>query len=272
MDLVLGKASDPSDDSPHMVRNLCGGMDDQSSVLHPCKADVGLKRSVLDLACLVCGLYNGIRMCERLVHVSDLTLVGCGDVLVDVRMERELVDDLALPGISGKLVVLIQVCRGSGPVLHNSVVDKRGSGCHGLLDREDGGKNLVLDLDLGASLFGGLEGLGDDCGDTVSDMADLHVEQSPVVRGRLGVALTGLHVMGLRSVVGCEDLHDALDLPGFRIIDALDVCTCVRASEDDHVTGVGCHVILDERPLTGYELRSVDLGTGLSDDIELGSE
>ena len=179
---VLGKTGDPSYDSPHMVRNLCGGVDSETAAFHPGEADVGLKRSVLDLGRLVGCLDDGIGMGESFVHVSDLTLVGGGDVLVDIGMERELVDDLSFPEVACLAVVFREVGGGSGAVFDYSVVDKRGSGSHGLFYREDCRKDFVVHLDLLHRLFGGFKGFGYDGGNTVTDVADLHVEEPSVMR------------------------------------------------------------------------------------------
>ena len=61
-------------------------------------------------------------------------------------------------------------------------MDKRGSGSHGFLYGEDCRKDFVVYFDFGCCLFGGFKGFGYDGGNTVTDMADLHVEEPPVVR------------------------------------------------------------------------------------------
>ena len=242
-------------------------MDYQAPTLHPGKADVSLKRSVLDLACLVCGLHNSIRSPERLIHVADLTLVGCGDILMDVRMKRELVDYFTFPRVTGLFVILIKIRRSSRAIFHNSVVDKRGSRSHGLLYCKDSGKNLIVNLDLSAGLSGSLKCFCNHCGNPVAHVAHLHVEEPPVMRTWLRVSLSCLHIVSFWCIEGGENLNHALNLPCLGVVYAVDVCACVRASEDNHVAGVRGDIVLNKRPLTCDKLRSVYLGCRLSDNI-----
>ena len=107
VDLVLGDAADPAADAAQMVGNLGGGIDHQAAVLHMGIADVGLQGGVLDLAGLVGVLYNGIGLCKALLHIADVALVGGGDVLLDVGVEGELVDHLALTLVTGTGIVLV---------------------------------------------------------------------------------------------------------------------------------------------------------------------
>ena len=272
VDLVLGKSRDPAHDPAHMVRNLRGGVDRKAAARHGGKADVRLKRSMLYLACLVGVLDYCIGMGECFIHVSNLALVACSNVLMDVRMERELVDYLAFARVTCFLVVVIQILGGAGAVFDYAVVDKRSSGGHGFLDGEDGRQDFVFHLDLLHRFLCCFQGFGYDGGNTVADVADLHVEESSVMGTGLGVALAGLHVVGLGRVECREDFNDTLHLAGLCVIYALDVRTGVRASEHDHVAGIGGDVVLDECSLTCYKLRAVDLRGRFSDYVELGPE
>ena len=187
-------------------------------------------------------------------------------------MKRKLVNHLTFPGVTGLFVVLIKICRSSRAVFHNSVVDKRGSRGHGLLYCKDSGKNLIVNLDLSAGLSGSLKCLCNHCGNPVAHVAHLHVEEPPVMRTWLWVSLSCLHVVGLWCIEGGENLNHALNLPCLGVVYAVDVCTSVRASEDNHVAGVRSDIILNKRPLACDKLRPIYLGGRLSNNIKLRPE
>ena len=92
---------------------------------------------------------------------------------MDVRAQRELVDDLALALVTRELIVLREV-RGRARVVDDlAVVDERRALRHGLLDRVDRALRLILDLDERGGLIGNLRRAGDDARDTVADVADV---------------------------------------------------------------------------------------------------
>ena len=255
-----------------MVRHLRGTVEHQTPALDVRIADVRLERRVLDLAGLVGALHNGVRLGEALFHIADAALVGGRDVLMDVRAQRELVDDLALALVARELIVLREV-RGRARVVDDlAVVDERRALRHGLLDRVDRALRLILDLDERGGLIGDLRRAGDDARDAVADVADLPVEESAVVRGRLGIALTRLHIVRLRRIVRGKDGGDAGQLFRLARVDGLDVGAGKGAAEDVQAPGVLGHLVLDKHRLAGDQRRAVDLAAGLADDLKAGAE
>ena len=283
MDLIFGNTAHPADDAAHMVRHLRGTVEHQTPALDVRIADVRLERRVLDLAGLVGALHNGVRLGEALFHIADAALVGGRDVLMDVRAQRELVDDLALALVARELIVLREV-RGRARVVDDlAVVDERRALRHGLLDRVDRALRLILDLDERGGLIGDLRRAGDDARDAVAragddardavaDVADLPVEESAVVRGRLGIALTRLHIVRLRRIVRGKDGGDAGQLFRLARVDGLDVGAGKGAAEDVQAPGVLGHLVLDKHRLAGDQRRAVDLAAGLADDLKAGAE
>ena len=272
VDLIFRNAAHPADDAAHMVRHLRGAVEHQTPALDMRVADVRLERCVLDLAGLVGALHNGVRLGEALFHIADAALVGGGDVLMDVRAQRELVDDLALALVARELIVLREV-RGRARVVDDlAVVDERRALRHGLLDRVDRALRLILDLNKRGGLIGDLRRAGDDARDAVADVADLPVEEPPVMRRRLGIALTGLHIVRLRRIVRGKDGGDAGQLFCLARVDGLDVGAGKGAAEDVQAPGVLGHLVLDKHRLAGDQRRAVDLAAGLADDLQAGAE
>ena len=131
---------------------------------------------------------------------------------------------------------------------------------------------LIFDLDERGGLIGDLRRAGDDAGDAVADMAHLQIEEAAVVRGRLGIALTGLHIVRLRRIVRGKDGGDAGQLFRLARVDGLDVGAGKGAAQHMEAPGVGRDLILHEHRLTGNQGRTVDLPAGLTDDLEAGAE
>ena len=175
-----------------MVRNLCARVYDESSVLELREADVGLERSMLYLAGLICRLNYCVSFRKRLVHIADAAVVGSSYVVKHIAVQRELIDYLALSLVSRKLcIVLVKVIRSSGVVLHPSVVHQRSALSHCLFDRKYGLQRLVLHLDEVTCLYRFFERLSHYSGHTVAHVSYLLVKQSSVVRRRLRLTLSG---------------------------------------------------------------------------------
>ena len=132
MDLVFRNLAYPAYDSSYMVRNLGGCVYYKSSAFHCGITDMGLQRSMLDLACLVSGLNNGISLFKALFNVSDLALVGCCKVSSYIGMERELVHNLSFPFILMSFVVFLKIVWSAGSIFHHSVMDQRSAFSHGI--------------------------------------------------------------------------------------------------------------------------------------------
>ena len=255
-----------------MVWNLGRGIDDEPLALHLCKAYMRLKRRMLDLACLIRAFHNGIGLLEGLLHIAYVPLVGCSHVVPYVSAKWELVDDLAFAGVLCGLVIFIKVSRCAGSVFDYAVMYRRGPWRHRLLYSEDRRKHFVLNLYELARSLRLLQGLGYDCSHPVSNVPYLEVEEPSVVWGWLRIALARLHVMGVRRIVCGEDGDDTLHLLSLACIYGLYVCTCMWASKDDHVAGIGWNVVLNEGLVAGYELGSVYLGHWLSNVLAFRSE
>ncbi len=148
----------------------------------------------------------------------------------------------------------------------------RGPLGHRFLDGEDRFEHLVLHLDLVAGLEGLLLRLGDDRGDTVTDVADLLVEELAVVGTRLRVGLPGLHVVDIGAVLMGDDRLHPLDLQRLADVDALDVGVGVGAAQDHQRVVTRLDAILDEGRLTGDQDRTVDLPLRLADVGEVVAE
>ena len=272
MDLVLGNAADPAHNAPHMVRHLGGAVQHQTSALHMGIAHMGLQRGVLDLTGLVSRLHNGIRLGKALLHVADAALVGGSDILMNVSVQRELVNHLALTGISLELVILLQILRCAGIILHGAVMHQRCPLGHGLLHGEHSVGGFILHLNEGRGLIGDLGSTGHDARHTVAHMAYLHVKQ-PAVMGRgLGRTLTGLHIVHIRAVKGGDDGRHAVQLLCFTGVNGLDISAGKGAAQNMQAPGIGGHLVLHEHRLTGNQSGAVDLPGRLADDVQLGAE
>ena len=272
VDLIFRNAAHPADDAAHMVRHLRSAVEYQTPALDMRVADMRLERRVLDLAGLVGALHDSVRLGEALFHIADAAFVGRRDILVDVRAQRELVDDLALALVARELIVLREI-RGRARVVDDlAVVDERRALRHGLLDRVDRALRLILDLDKRGGLIGDLRRAGDDARDAVANMADLQIEEPTVVRGRLGVALAGLHIVRFRRIVGGENGGDAGQLLRLARVDGLDVSAGKGAAENMQAPCVLRHLVLHEDRLAGDQRRAVDLAAGLTDDLKVGTE
>ena len=272
VDLIFRDPADPANDAPHMVGHLGGAVEHQPAALHMGIAHMGLQGGVLDLAGLIGLLHDGVRLGKALLHVADTALIGRGDVLVDVGVQGELIDHLALPGVALELVVLLQVVGRAGIILHGAVVDQGRAGGHGLLHGEHRVRGFVLHLNEGSGLVGNLRRPGHDARHTVAHMANLHVEQTAVVGGRLGSALPGLHIVHIRAVESGDDGGHTVQLLRLAGVDGLDIGAGKGAAQHVQAPGVGRNLILHKYRLAGDQGRAVDLPGGLADDVQLGAE
>ena len=156
----------------------------------------------------------GRRMLDRrgLVALLD-DVVGDGEALLDVAM-ADAAEGMAL---IGEIVVAV------------IFVDDRRAGLQRLLDVEDGGQDLVVDLHLGRGLAGDRVGFGDDGDDLLALEADLALgEHRLVVRLDLDQAKDRVDVR--RHVLVGEDADDARHLLRRRGVDMEDAGVIVRAS------------------------------------------
>ena len=182
VDLILRKTGDPSDDTADMVRNLCRRDDRQTAGIHLSIADMGLKRCVLDLAGLIGVLDNSVRFCKGFFDITDTALVGRRDILVDVCVQRERIVHLALALITLQSIILVKIIGCAHAEFHRAVMDQRSSLSHSLFDCEDGRLYIIVNLDQVTRFDRCLECIGHDTRDTVTDMANLVVKESSVMR------------------------------------------------------------------------------------------
>ena len=103
-------------------------------------------------------------------------------------------------------------------------------------------------------------------------MTDLHVEESAVVRGRLGVALTGLHIVRFGGIVSGKDRGNAGQLLRFAHVNGLDIGAGKGAAQDMQAPCILRHLVLHKHGLTGNERHTVDLAAGLAADLKIGTE
>ena len=84
-----------------------------------------------------------------------------------------------------------QVAGGVGDAAGRLVVQNWGAGAEGVGGVEDGGEEVVFDVEGAGARFGGALVRGDDGGDTLADEADGVVEQAGVVGIGAGVFVAG---------------------------------------------------------------------------------
>ena len=273
MNPILGQPRDPAHNPAHVIWHLGGRIDGQTAALHSCEADMRLQRCMLDLAGLVGSLHNSVRLCERFLHIPDAALVGRCNVVMNICAERELIDHLAFPWILRCLIVVgIQICRCAGTVFHRTIVHGRCAFRHGFLDSQHRFQHFILDMNQILRLLGGFLCLRDNPRDPVSDMADLPVKQPPVMWRRLRIPLPRLHIVDVRTVSRRDDLHDARNLFRFSCVNRFDVGTGIRGPQDNQDTGIRRNIVLDIRPLTADERRTIHLAVRCPDLSELLAE
>ena len=136
-------------------------------------------------------------------------------------------------------------------------MDDRSPFRHGLLRIQDGGQDLVLDLDGLARALGQLRVVCGHHGHAVSHEAHLVVEHHRVVGRRLGPALTGGRVRHARHVFVREDADDPGHGAGLAGVDAGDAGVRVRGVEDARVQHPRHLDVVDERAAPGGELDAV---------------
>ena len=205
VDLVLGNAADPAADTAEVVGNLCRGIDDQTATFHMSVANMGFQRSVLDLSSLIGHINDLISLCKALLHISDMTLVGGGDILLDVCMEGELINNLAFTLVTCTGIEFVQICGSAGIVLYGAVMYQRCALCHSFFYGKNSLGGLVFNFDQGSCRVGDLLGSCNDTGYAVAHVTDLAVKQTAVMGRGLGVALTCLHVVYIGAVLSGDD-------------------------------------------------------------------
>ena len=272
MNFVFGYAAHPADDAAHMVRHLGGAVQHQTAALHMGVAHMRLQRRVLDLAGLIGGLHDGVRLGKALFHVADAALIGRGNVLVNIGVEGELIDHLSLAGIALQLVVFLQIVRCAGVILHGAVVHQRRTLGHGLFHGEHGARRLILHLNEGGRLVGDLRRAGYDARHTVAHMAHFHVKQPPVVGRGFGVALSGLHIVHIRTIISRDNGSHAVQLFRLAGVDGLDVGAGEGAAQNVQAPGIGRHLVLHKHRLAGNQSGAVDLAGRLADNLQIGAE
>ena len=272
MDLILGNSADPTDNASDMVGNLRRAVENQSAALHMGIAHMRLQRCVLDLAGLVGAVYNRICLRKALLHIADAALVGCGNILTDIRTQRELIDHIALTLVTGAAIVLVQIRRSACVILDGAVMNQRSALCHGFFHGINRCLRLIYHMDQLSRFLGNFRCSCNDTRNAVADMAHLLVEQAAVMRGRFGIALAGLHIVGIRAVERGNDRGNAVQLFSLGGIDGFDIGTCERTSQNVKRPCVFGHLILNEYRLTGNQSRTVDFVEGFADDIQIRAE
>ena len=112
----------------------------------------------------------------------------------------------------------------------------RGGGVGGV---EDGGEEVVFDVEGAGARFGGALVRGDDGGDTLADEADGVVEQAGVVGVGAGVFVAGGGEQAGGSVLVSEDGDDAGVGEGGGAVDAADAGVGVGGAQQAHVEEAG---------------------------------
>ena len=192
---------------------------------------------------------------------------------MNICTERELIDHFAFPWILRCLLVVgIQARWCAGTVFHRPIVYSRSTFRHGLLNRQHRLQNFILYMNQILRLLGGFLRLRNDPRDPVADMADLPVKQPPVMRRRLRIALPGLHVVDIRTVSRRDDLHNARYFFRLSGVNRFDVGTGIRRPQNNQDTGIRRDIVLDIRPLTADERRTVHLAVRRPDLSELLAE
>ena len=103
-------------------------------------------------------------------------------------------------------------------------------------------------------------------------MTDLPVKQPSVMRRRLRIALSGLHVIDIRAVRCRDDVYNARDLLRLSGVDRLDVSMSMRRSEDLHDAGIRRHVIFDEYTVAAHQRRTVHLLSRFAYNVQMRPE
>ena len=242
-DLARGQTQQRCDHTPHVEGHLCACSDHQAVVLvPPAQHDVRLD----------CGL----------LHLVDAVLA-----LIDVRGPGQRGVDVAEVHVQ----ILRHVAR-SIVDLHGVgfVVDDRRPRLHGLHRVEDGGQNLVLDLDEFQRLLENLGRLGGDDSHAIADMAHLVVQAHLVVGRRVGVALPAGGIQhALHVLVGQHRVH-ARQRQRLALVDAHDAGVGVRAGEQAAVEHARHLQIVGKNGAPLDELERIDLRLRLVDDGGFG--
>ena len=103
-------------------------------------------------------------------------------------------------------------------------------------------------------------------------MTDLPVKQPSVMRRRLRIPLSGLHVIDIRAVRCRDDVYNTRNLLRLGGVDRLDVSVSMRRSEDLHDAGIRRHVILDEYTVAAHQRRTVHLLGRFAYYVQMGPE
>jgi len=103
-------------------------------------------------------------------------------------------------------------------------------------------------------------------------MADLAVEQTPVVRRRLRIALPGRHVVYIRAVKCGDDGHDTRHAVGHRDIHRIHIGMGVRATHHGQCTGASFDAVFHIGFPSRHQLTPVDFGFDLADVGEVVTE
>ena len=218
MDLMLRNLAHSRHNAPYMERNLGRAVQGKPSTLYMPIAYMGLKRSALHLACLIGLIDDCIGFSETLLDIP-YSAMGCSrDILPYIAMERELVNDLLLIGISA-LIVLIKIIGCTGYILDNSVMNQGCAIGHSLFYCKDRLDRIIYHLDKRCSLLCCLHILCNDSCDSIADMADLAVQQPSVIWRRLRISLPCLHVVDIGAVECRDNILDTINLHCLREID-----------------------------------------------------
>ncbi len=271
-DFVLRKPGHPRDDSPDMPRHLSGVMNLQPPVVDQRITGMRFQRRALDLTGLIGPLDDHVRLAKPFLYIADRPMSLTGDIVADVPVKRELINDFPVPLLI-LLVVLVQIGRCAAAILHQSVVDQRSAWGHGLFYGEHRFEHLVVDLDQLRGALCVLHRIGDDGGHAVPHEPDMPVQQSPVMRTRFRISLSGLHVKHVRTVRSGDDLHHSRSFLRFADVDTVDERRGIRTAQHvQTVRFVSADSVLDETPLSRDELRSIDLAYRLADVMKVLTE
>ena len=212
-DAALGNLESDGDLTTDVERHLRGG--DHAHAILGVRVGVGaegLHHRLLGRLGLVDAVDDDVRLLERALEITVL-----GDLVAD-----EVALEVLAHGHIGADVILVMNDRG--------VVER-------LLEVENGGENLVVDLD---EAHGGVDGeliRANHDGNLVADVAHGAVEDHRVVRAHLTEALAGKRVAHLGNVLVGVDGDDAVDSTGTRGVNGADVS--VRIGRTQQLDNVG---------------------------------
>ena len=192
--------------SPDVEGNLRAGANYQPVVFVPkCEGDVRLDVRLLYFGHFVLGLEDFVGLGEALLYVADVNADFGGEIFMGVRI--------------GKIDVF------------GFIMNLNCAGFHRLAHVEDGGQNLVFDLNQAEGFFGDFGGFGGHKGHPVANEAHFVVKRKAIQRPRNWVALPGGGINHARNVLPRQHGGDAGQRARFGCVNALNPSMRVRRAQ-----------------------------------------